>query len=182
MQIPMQVSFRGMKPSVAVEDRIRKEVAKLERYSERLTSCRVVVERSQRRHHQGNLFHVRIDLTLPGREVLVKREPAEHHAHEDVYVAIRDAFDAARRRIMDHVRRQRLDVKTHAEATVGRVVRLLPGQDHGFLEAADGHEVYFHRNSVLDGGFDALAVGAEVRFVEEAGDKGPQASTVMPLG
>lgn len=107
MQIPMQVTFRGMDPSPAVEERVREEIAKLEQYSDRITGCHVVVEKSQHRHHQGNLFHVRVDLTLPGTEVVVKRDPAEHQAHEDVYVSVRDAFDAARRQIMDHVRRLR---------------------------------------------------------------------------
>ena len=181
MQVPLQVTFRGMKPSPAVEDRIREEATKLEHYTTQLTSCRVVVDKPQHRHHQGDLFHLHIDVTLPGGELLVNRDPSQHHAHEDVYVAIRDAFDATRRRIMDHTRRQRMDVKTHEAPNIGRVVRLLP-EGSGFLEAADGHEVYFHRNSVIDGGLAALKVGGEVRFVEEEGERGPQASTVIPRG
>jgi cold shock CspA family protein/ribosome-associated translation inhibitor RaiA len=168
-----------MEPSGAIEERIRKEAAKLERYSDRITGCRVVVEEPQRRHHHGNLFHIRIDLTLPGGELLVKRSPAEHHAHEDAYVAIRDAFMAARRRLQDHVRRQRRDIKVHEEQPEGRIIRLVPGADHGFIEAGDGHEVYFHRNSVLGGAFGALEIGNKVRFVEEEGENGPQASTVI---
>jgi cold shock CspA family protein len=171
-----------MEPSAAIEERIRREAAKLERYSDRITGCRVVVEEPQRRHHQGNLFHIRIDLTLPGGELLVKRAPAEHHAHEDAYVAVRDAFNAARRRLQDHVRRQRHEVKLHEEQPEGRVARLVPAEDHGFIQAGDEHEVYFHRNSVLGNGFDALGVGSKVRFIEEDGDKGPQASTVIASG
>lgn len=181
MQIPLQITFRGLQPSAAIEDRVRKEARKLERYSNRITSCRVVIEQPQHRHRQGNLFHVRIDLTLPGNELLVRREPARRHAHEDVYVALRDAFDAARRRLQDHVRRQRGAVKAHeAPHLPGEIARLFPQEGYGFVRARDGHEVYFHRNSVLGGGFDSLQVGRRVRFVEEEGEKGAQASTVVP--
>src|SRR4030067_658036 len=115
-------------------------------------------------------------MPVPGSELVVKREP-----HEDLYVAIRDAFDAARRQLEEHVRRQREAPKTETarEAPAyARVARLLSAQDHGFLETHDGREVYFHRNSVLNGGFDRLKVGVEVRYTEELGEKGPQASTV----
>ena len=181
MQIPVQIAFRGIDPSAAVEDRIHAEAAKLERYHERLTRCRVVVEKLHHRHHRGDLFHVRIDLTLPGAELVVNRDPGEHHAHEDLYVAIRDAFDAARRQVMDQARRQRHEVKSHEESPVGRVIEVWPDLDYGFLEAAEGHRVYFHRNSVVAAGFGNLEVGSKVRFIEELGEKGPQASTVIPL-
>ena len=105
-----------MDPSAAVEERIRHETDKLEQFSERITGCRVVVEQSHHRHHQGNLFHVRIDVTVPGEEILVNRDSAEHHGHEDVYVALRDSFDAAKRRIAEHVQRLRLEVKAHSRA------------------------------------------------------------------
>lgn len=182
MQTPVQVTFRGLDPSPAAEERVQSEAAKLERYHPRLTSCRVVVEKQHHRHHHGDLFHVRVDLTMPGGEVVVKREPMEHHAHEDVYIAIRDAFDAARRQLMDQVRRQRHDVKVHDEPETARVLELWPDLDYGFLEARDGHRVYFHRNSVVNDGFDRLEIGSRVRFVEEQGEDGPQASTVVSQG
>jgi cold shock CspA family protein len=182
MQIPLQITFRGMSPSVAVEAKIRERAAKLDRYYGRIMGCRVIVETPHRHHHQGKLFHVRVDLTVPGGELLVRREPARHHAYEDVFVAVRDAFDAIQRQLEDYVRRQRGQVKTHEEQPSGRIVRLFPAEGYGFIETADGREVYFHRNSVLDAAFERLAVGEAVAFVEEAGDKGPQASTVHVLG
>jgi ribosomal subunit interface protein len=105
----MQISFRDMEPSGAVEAKIRERVAKLERFYDRIMGCRVVVEAPHRRHHQGKLFHVRVDLTVPGSELAVTREPAERHAHEDVFVAIRDTFDAAQRQLEEYARRQRGD-------------------------------------------------------------------------
>ena len=107
MELPIQITFRGMGPSDAVEARIRERAAGLERFYDRITGCRVVVEAGHRRHHKGRIYHLRVDLTVPGGEIVVKRDPPEHHAHEDVHVAVRDAFDAARRQIEDHVRRLR---------------------------------------------------------------------------
>ena len=180
MQLPLQVTFRNMEASEAVEQAVQEKAAKLERFYDRIMGCRVMVEAVTRRHHQGNLYRVRIDLTVPGRELVVSREPGLDHAHEDVYVAIRDAFDAIRRQLEDHARRRRHQVKRHEPPPHGRVSQLFP--DHGFIETPDGREIYFHRNSVLNGGFDHLQVGTEVAFTEEEGIKGPQASTVRPLG
>jgi ribosomal subunit interface protein len=170
-----------MEPSDAVEAKIRERTAKLDRFFDRIMGCRVVVESPHRRHHQGKLFHVRVDLTVPGGELAVTREPAEHHAHEDVFVAIRDAFDAAQRQLEDYARRQRGDLKTHEGLPSGRVSKLFPDEEYGFIETRDGAEVYFHKHSVLDKAFDRLTVGSDVEFVEEQGEKGPQASTVRVI-
>jgi len=184
MQLPLQITFRGIPPSAAIESKIRSKSAKLDVLYDRIMGCRVVVEAPHRRHHQGRLYHVRIDLTLPGGELVVNRDPAEHHAYEDAYVAIRDAFDAAARQLEDYARRQRADTKIHepAAASHGRIAKLFTEEGYGFIATSDGREIYFHRNSVLDDAFSRLAVGGEVRFSEEDGDKGPQASTVRLVG
>jgi cold shock CspA family protein/ribosome-associated translation inhibitor RaiA len=182
MQLPLQVSFRGMPRSAAIETDIREKAAKLEEFYDRITSVRVVVETPHRQHRQGKLFHVRIDVRVPGREIVVSREPAQHHAYEDVYVAIRDAFDAARRQIEDYAREMRGTVKTHEPLPEGRIVKLDREGGFGFIALPDARELYFHRNSVVDAEFDRLRVGDEVRFVEELGEEGPQASTVHVVG
>jgi ribosome-associated translation inhibitor RaiA/cold shock CspA family protein len=184
MQLPLQITFRHMDPSAALEARIRQRAEDLDQFFDRIISCRVVVERSHRRHQQGNIFEVRIDLSIPGREIVVRREPGINHAHEDPYVAVRDAFDAARRLLEDHIRRRRGDAKTHVVPDHGRIARILPDRDCGFIATPGGEEIYFHRNSVASGAFDKLEVGAEVRFVAQEGEspEGPQASTVVPLG
>lgn len=107
MEIPVQISFRNIEASPAVEERVREKVAKLEQYHDRITSCRVVIEAPHRQHHKGKLYHVSIDLTLPGEEIVVARDPKDDHAHEDVYVAIRDAFEAMRRQLKKRVRQTR---------------------------------------------------------------------------
>ena len=184
MQIPLQVTFRDIDPSPAIEADIREKVERLERLFGRITSCRVVIEAHHRTHRKGTLYNCVVDITVPGREIAVGRVGPQDHAHEDVYVAIRDAFDAASRRLEDHARRMRGDVKTHAAPIHGKVVRLFPTEGFGFVALSDGQEIYFHRNSVVDDKFTALAVGAEVRVVvaENESEQGPQASTVTPIG
>jgi len=180
MKLPLQVVFRNMEPSATAEAKIRERAGQLERIYPHIMSCRVAVEAHHKHHHQGNLYHVRIDLKVPDSEIVASRDPGEHHAHEDVYVAVRDAFDAVDRRLEDYARRRRGQVKTHEAPPHGRIAEL--HADYGKIETADGRLVYFHRNSVIDTEFDKLAVGAEVRFAEEAGELGPQASTVHVVG
>lgn len=114
MEKDIQISFRGLPVSEAVETACLKEAQKLERYYDRITSCRIVVEEPHRRHLKGNLFHIRIVATVPKGEIVVNREPPQHREHEDVYVAVREAFDSARRQLEDHARKLRGDVKHHA--------------------------------------------------------------------
>jgi cold shock CspA family protein len=167
-----------MPHSEAIEHAIRERAEKLDRFSDLIMGCRVMVESRHRRHSQGKLYHIRVDLTAPGEEIVVSREHALHHAHEDVYVSIRDAFDAAQRRLEDYARRRRQQVKAHDTAPRGRIRRLETGKGFGFIETPDGREIYFHRNSVVNTDFDRLEAGDVVRFHEEAGQKGLQASTV----
>jgi ribosomal subunit interface protein len=180
MQTDVRITFRDFPPSDAIEARIRERVAKLEEFHGRAIACRVAVEAAKRRH-KATEYQVRIDLTLPGEELVVSHDHADRKPADDIYVAIRDAFDAMERQIKRRSERARNEVKSHAAPDHGHVVRLFP--DHGFIATAEG-ELYFHRNAVAEGSFDALEEGAEVRFslAPDDGDMGPQASTVHPLG
>jgi cold shock CspA family protein len=144
----------------------------------------VVIEAPHQHQRKGKLYVVRIDLTVPGEEIAVTRSGPKDHAHADVYVAIRDAFDSARRLLEDHARRFRGDVKTAEVPLHGTVARLFPDDGYGFVATSDGREVYFHRNSVTGPGFDQLKVGSEVRVVVAEGEspEGPQASTITAIG
>ena len=196
MQLPPVITFRRIPPIPALDADTRSRLAKLETYCPSIMGARVLIEPAERHHRRGNRYHIRIDLTVPGEEIAIAHEASlrpfararteqttrKHDepdpAHKRLGVAIRDAFAIARRRLQDYVRRQRGSVKLHMPRAAGRVVHLFPAEAHGFLEADDGHEVYFHRNSVLENAFDDLDLGSRVTFVEESGDKGPQASTV----
>jgi len=113
MKIPMQVTFRGMEKSEAVEASVLEHAKKLDQFCDHIISCRAVIEAPHHHKHKGNIYHVSIDITAPGKEIAVTRDPSKHQAHEDIYVAIRDAFNAARRQLQDYTRKQRGDVKTH---------------------------------------------------------------------
>ena len=184
MQTPLEIRFHQMEPSPTIEARIRAKAAELKRFSDQVISCRVVVERDHRKHRKGNLFRVRIDLSVPGKEIVANRQGPKDHAHEDIQVAIRDAFNALIRQLEDHVRMRRGKAKVHEVPPHGRVKMIDPSGDFGFIETSDGQAIYFHRNSVASGTFDELGVGDEVRIViaEGEGVEGAQASTVHVIG
>lgn len=184
MDIQPEVAFRNMDRSDAVEAKVRERIQKLERFFDRINSCRVVIEAPHRHQHKGKHYHVRIEVGVPGKDIVVSRDPGALQKHEDVYVAVRDAFDACERRLDDHSRRLRREVKTHENPPHGTVARLFPEQDYGFVQTADGREVYFHRNAVSNGGFDKLEAGAEVRIsvIEGESADGPQCTLVQPIG
>ncbi|BAQ16812.1 HPF/RaiA family ribosome-associated protein [Methyloceanibacter caenitepidi] len=121
MEFPLDISFRNMDPSEAVETRIREKAAKLGRLYNRIIGCTVVVEAPHRHHHKGKLYSVHIDISVPGKDLVVDRAKPLDHAHEDVYLAVRDAFNAAERQLEDHARRMRGDVKNHPAARDGAV-------------------------------------------------------------
>ena len=104
MQQPLQITFRNMSPSQAVEAKIKQRAAKLKRFFENILSCKVTIEAPHKHHNKGSIFQVNIDVTVPGKEIVVSREPGLNHAHEDIYVAVRDAFAAARRQLEDYTK------------------------------------------------------------------------------
>lgn len=200
MILPVQVSFRNLPHSDTIEAMVREEAAQLDTYYNHIMGCRVMIELPHRHRKEGEHHHVRIYLTVPGGEIVVKREPSLHSRQQDVQeeevtkdreierphkhlqVAIREAFDTTRRKLQDYARRQRLDVKRHEGHPYSRVSRLYPEEGYGFIETLDGREVYFHKNSVLGDDFKHIRIGTEVTFAEEPGERGPQASSVKLVG
>lgn len=196
MQTPLQITFRNMKPSVSIEEWIRSEADKLDNFYNRVMGCRVSIEMPHRHHKKGSSYRIRIDLTVPGEEIVVKREPSLRQRakelgetgikkqletktpHKNLRLAINDAFKAVSRQLQDYARRQRGDVKSHLSLQEARVGKILQDEGYGFLTSDDGRGIYFHKNSVLNRKFSHLKVGTKVCFVEEPGDQGPQASTV----
>jgi cold shock CspA family protein len=157
------------------------QIRRLEKFSPSITSCRVVVTGPQTRHRSGDPLQIRLFIAMPEhRNVVVDRSHGGEREH--ALVVIREDFDAAVRQIEDAQCEMRGQIKDHVAESHGRVTKFLAGENCGFIETPDGREVYFHRNAVLNGAFDHLSVGAEVRFVEEQGAKGVQASTVRLMG
>lgn len=181
MQLPLQISLRHMEPSPALEARIRELAGRLDKFSPNIMRCHVVVEAPPKHSHQGGLFEVRIEITVPEREIVVRHSHPAHPSHENAYVALRDAFRAARRQLEDYERERQAPTKTHLAPPQGWITELHPQENFGRIETDDGRLIYFHRNSVKDASFEQLTIGAAVRFHEESGDQGPQASTVHVL-
>ncbi|MBN9118654.1 MAG: HPF/RaiA family ribosome-associated protein [Planctomycetes bacterium] len=182
MKLPLQVTFHNTDPLPGVEEIVRDRAARLDRYCDRITSCRVVIDVPHKRHQKGNQYQVRLNITVPGDEIAVTRVAPDHEPAKGLPDAIKDAFGAADRLIEEYVRYRRQDVKRHEEPPRARVRVVNVGQDFGFLETFDGREVYFHKNSLVGADFDSLPVGTEVVFVEASGEKGPQATTVRVVG
>jgi ribosomal subunit interface protein len=173
MQIPLQITYRDISRSDALDARIRDKAAALEKFHPHIMSCRVTVEERDRHHHQGKQWRVKLDIRVPQHEVVVNREH-----HEDVFVALRDAFDTAARQLEDVLRVRRGEVKSHEVAQRGRIARLYAEDGCGFIETADGRELYFSRENVVQPPFEHLSVGDVVQFIEEAAAEGRQAKRV----
>jgi cold shock CspA family protein len=195
MLLPVQVTFRNIEDHTGLDAYVQKEAAKLERFFNRISSCRVMVERPQKAA-SSNTYHVRIDLGVPNEELVVKHVPSLHATLEDLQTqksrrearsvlarktpkrAIHEAFQEMARQLQDYACRQNRTVKTKQHIAEGVVQEVLPEKGFGILETDDGRELYFHQASVLGAHFRQLRVGSKVKFAEEAGEKGPQASTV----
>lgn len=182
MQTPAQIELEGVQETPELQASIDQHFAELENRFGRLTAGRVVVKGPGDHHRTGGQFQVSIRLALPdGREVNVGRTPKQDDRYTDLTFAVDNAFKRARRQLQDRARLMRGQTKQHESQPVGTVVRIDPSGEFGFLESADGREIYFNRSSVLDGASN-ITVGTRVSYVEEIGEKGPQASTVKTLG
>ncbi len=173
MKLSLKITTRNLDLTETIKEEIHGKAEKLDHFYDRIMRCRVVVESPHHHRQKGVLYNVRIDLKVPGSELVVNRQ-----SHKDINVAIRDAFDAMRRKLEDFARRKHGDLKHHEEVPHAHVSALFPDEGYGFLTTPDGREIYFHRHSVLNNDFKQMKIGTEVRFVEEQGEKGPQASTV----
>ncbi len=176
MKLPLEISARNVKLSEDTEDLIREKAAKLDRIYEQIIGCRVKVDMPHRSQRSGMTYNVRIDLTVPGGELVVKREP-----DEDLHVAIVNSFETAQRQLKEYAEKQRGDIKVHVEKPSARISRVFEEEGYGFLTTPEGREVYFHENAVLNGRFRELRIGMEVTYIEQAGEEGPQASSVSVL-
>lgn len=183
METPLEIDFQGMDAKAELRSAIAKHVAQLEERCGRITAGRVVLKAPGGHHRTGGLFDINIRLALPdGREVNIDRTPQNDERYSDLDFALNDAFKRARRQLQDHTRRMQGEVKLHEGEPIGTVSELDPLGEFGFLETADGREIYFHKNSVLNNSYAELSVGTRVTFAEEMGEKGPQASTVKLMG
>lgn len=183
MQVPLALTFRDVAKSPNIVELIQAQVDHLHRFCRYITSCRIAVERPQLHQSQGNPYRIRIEVHVPrGHAIVTTREITRTDMHDSLTTVIRDAFHATRRQLERLVRRQHGETKQHPEQEMAAVVtQLFRDKDYGFLQTLDGRDIYFHRNAVVNGDFGRLEIGAGVQYIERAGDKGPQASTVRTV-
>ena len=173
MKLPLQITTRKLSLSKYASDIIKQKVSKLETFYDKIIGCRVMVEAPHKHKNQGSLYNVSIIISVPGSELIVKREP-----DQDIYIAIRDAFDAARRQIQNFARKRRGEIKTHSTVPIATITEIYPHMGYGFMVTNDGRQIYFHSNSLVNHDIEQVKIGASVRFAEKQGMDGPQASTV----
>ena len=180
MQVAPEVSYKNIASSQRIRRRVAKELAHLEKIYPRLISCKVLVEGPDgTRGSKGHLARVRLHLGLPGgREVAVSHRSDDNHAHEDVYVAIRDSFRAAERQLKKIKPDPRVDGSLEDTRLSGTIARFNAEERSGFIQASDQTDYYFHENEVTGGEFDQLTIGEAITFRPDMGKKGPMARTV----
>jgi ribosome-associated translation inhibitor RaiA len=190
MQIPVEIAFRNAESSSAAEAAIRDHVARLERIYGRMTACRVRVDQCNQNSSRSIPPVVHIEISVPGhKDIVVAHEPAHLQRKfqaPDLHNVINEAFRIAERRLSkykDKLTDHGYAKRAHEAANEfrGQVAELAPEKDSGFLMTKEGGLLYFHRNSVLIGDFDALQRGDDVTYVEEMGDTGPIASKVRVI-
>ncbi|MBX3261865.1 MAG: HPF/RaiA family ribosome-associated protein [Labilithrix sp.] len=181
MAVPVQITFRDIPPSAAVAAHVERRAEKLSTFFARMSKCHVVVEEPHRHSRQGKKFKVEIDMHVPGKELVISRNPED--STDDLHATIDKAFDDAERVLEDYARQLQPDTKTRVTPPRGVIAKVFHERGYGFIAVeGEDQEVYFHRNSVIGERFERVTVGTKVRFAEEEGDKGPQASTVYVGG
>jgi ribosome-associated translation inhibitor RaiA len=182
MQSSPNVTFRGLDPSPAIEELIGDRTARLEKFHAGIIACDVVVEAAPKRKVHGRLFSVRVKLSLPGPDISVSRDVAQGDAQEDVRLAVNQAFSAVETKLTEQKRTMgAVEVKHHPPVVHGEVSELERELGWGMIRAADGRSVYFQKDSLETGSWDAVAVGRRLRFREVEGEKGPYAIHVVVI-
>ena len=176
----LELSFKGMQPSVTNTSKVNEHVEKLQARYPDITSWHVHVNGPI---GSAGVFEITVEAHVPGTELVVGRKPGDRNAHSDALVALRDAFAAMERQLKKRRRQQHGEVKSHEGKPQGQIASLFADQGYGFVTMSDGPEVYFHRNAVLENNFETLAVGDTVEltisYAESA--RGPQATSVRRI-
>lgn len=183
MQTPLEISFQHVEPDDDIKAYVRERVDYLAQLYDGITSCQVYIAAPQNRQKTGHLYDITIEVRVPGKELVVSDRKGDRQQHKHLRIALRDAFAIIERDLKIYRQKMRGEVKTLDGMLQGTVVEIRHDRDFGQIQATDRRLIYFHRNSVVDGDFDALKVGDTVELVarHDESDIGPQASTVRPI-
>ena len=180
--IPFQITFLDFPESDAIWIAVQNRIEKLEHFFSQIIRCEVVISCPHRHRHADRLYHVQIHIIMPGGDVIANRNPPKNEAHRDIYVSIRDAFNAAERILQDRIRIVRHKIKFHEQTSEeGKIAKIFPDEGFGFLITLDGREFYFSENSITNENFGELKVGQKVKFLDELGEKGPQVTSMAVI-
>lgn len=183
MDVPLELTFHHMNPQADLEALVRKMVDRLERFYNHINSCRVALERPENDDSQIGKryrFRVRVEVGVPGDNIVVVRDERDLLPNQNIEAGVREAFHVAERRLKDWVDQLQPEERLKIEQPMGHIVMLNREEGYGFIQAADGHSVYFHENAVTSGDFEDLRQGQEVHFRELLADAGPRATQVKP--
>lgn len=176
MQVPLEVTYRDVPKTDAVEALVQEKIARLERVCDHISSCHIAIEKAHDRPSSGSPYRVRIDLRVPpGHELVADQNPGEGTQYEPLEAVIRDAFEAAERQLKELNERQHDQVKTHpTQSVTGIVTQIFPEGDYGFLKTLEGQEVYFHRNRFSRMTLTALRLVLEFISLRKQESKAPR--------
>jgi ribosomal subunit interface protein len=181
MKVPVEISYREIDKTEAIDALIHEKLAKLEKFCDHISSCHIAIEKIHDHPKSGSPYRVRLDITVPpGHEIAAVSNPDEGNQYKPLEAVIRDAFEAARRQLVKLNEKQHDQIKAHPQQAMKAVVtKLFPEQGYGFLKTTDtGREIYFQRNSVANDDFERIKVGTGVQYSEIEGEMGPQATTI----
>lgn len=177
-----EISYKGMHRSEALDAYIQERAEHLERIAHGIVTCRVGIEVAQRNHKVGNPYRMRVEINVPpGHDLVAVRERTDEELLHGLRTLAREVFDALEQQVRKAATKRRGEVKAHGngEQPAAMVVKVFHDKGYGFIKTVEGEEYYFHKNSVLHDDFERLRIGTEVRFAEEQGREGPQASSVQ---
>ena len=179
MQIPLDIDYRNVNKTEALEDRIRERVAKLDRLSDKLSSCHVSVEKLHQHQDSGRRFRVRLVLHHPpGQEVVVDRNSSGGDVHQEAHQVVDEVFDTAERKLKRLLDKLHGDVKSHPQQEPSAViVEIDHEKGEGRLRTLEGRELFFNDETSVDE-FRHLDVGDGVSFIEGHTEEGPYANSV----
>lgn len=180
MQVPLEITYRNVEKTEDIDRLIREKMAKIEKICNYIVSCHVVIEHPQEYQNAGNPYQIRIEMSIPKNHyIVVKHGMGKEDMHLPLSTVIRKAFDAVRKQVRELVQRQHAHLKVHdVNGTIGIVNKINREEGYGFLLNAEGEDVYFHKNSVVQNEFDQLYEGATVIHTEEPTERGPKATSV----
>lgn len=183
MQIQVEIAFTHVAPSDEIKDLIADKIAHLEKIYDGIISAHVQIRAPHQRHQTGNLFSVTIELRVPGRALVVRRDQDKAVRHEHLRVTLREAFAAMEVALRHWKDTAKGAVKSHGATLQGEIVQLDLAREFGQILATDNRLIYFHKNSLVDGAFGALRLHDKVALVVGGDDSviGPHASTVRPI-